>query len=436
MNKNSNMTKFDIKLLIVIIIVISFGILTIYSAGFDPVDKLNNGMYKRQIMWFVIGFFLMIGISFLDYKVIGAFAPHIYLINLFILILTTFFAPIIRGSRAWIDFGLFSIQPSEFMKLSTVILLAKYIELRDRDLHNFRELFIPAIIILFPILFIILQSDFGTAMIFIPILFALLFVGGADISHIVSILSIAFFSLTVPLTLLYFEDIGTAGLVSDFFNQGMAVFAVAGFFLFIAVTFYMLHLFFVNKVFRYIYMPSFVFSLSFIFSPVVKRLLQGYQKNRILAFLNPDKYPHDLGYNVIQSKIAIGSGGFFGKGILKGTQTQLGFLPETTSDFIFSVICEEWGFIGAFLLLILLFVIVYRSMKTALVAGDKFGSLLATGITCIYFFHILINVGITIGIIPVTGIPLVFVSYGGSNMMMSMIGLGFLLSIQSKKSTF
>lgn len=434
--KNSSISKFDIKLLIAVIIVVSFGILTIYSAGFDPIDKLNTGMYKRQIMWFVIGFIMMIGVSIVDYKFIGEFAPYIYAINLFILILTTFFAPVIRGSRAWIDFGLFSIQPSEFMKLSTVILLAKYIEFRERDLHNFRELFIPAIIILFPVLFIILQSDFGTAMIFVPILFAMLFIGGADISHIVSILSIAFITFVIPLTLLYAEDLGRVSVISDFFNKGMDVFIVAGFFLFVATLFYLLHVFFIKKMFRYIYMPSFVFSLGLIFAPIVKRLLQGYQKNRILAFLKPDQYPHDLGYNVIQSKIAIGSGGLIGKGLLKGTQTQLGFLPETTSDFIFSVISEEWGFIGVFILLMVLFFIIFRSMKTALDSADKFGSLLATGITCVYFFHILINVGITVGLIPVTGIPLVFVSYGGSNMMMSMIGLGLLMSIQTKKSGF
>lgn len=437
MQKSGSIQKIDFILIGAVILVITIGIIAIYSAGFDPIDKFNNGLYKKQIMWFFIGFVFMLGFSFIDYKILGSLSLHIYGITFLILLLTTFFAPIIRGSRAWISFGFVSIQPSEFMKLATVILLAKYLEIRERDIHNFKELFLPAVITVIPILFIILQSDLGTAMVFIPILFSMLFIGGADMSHIISILVIAFFSFAVPVFLVYAENLEfPLEFAFELYNSGYRLFFASAIFLLIAFIFYLLHLFFVNKFFRNLYIPSTVVSLGLAGSVIIKRFLQGYQKDRILAYLNPELYPHDLGYNVIQSKIAIGSGGLIGKGFLKGTQTQLGFLPETSSDFIFAVIAEEWGMLGSLVLIILLAVIVFSGMKTAFEATDRFGSLLATGITSVFLFHILINIGINLGLFPVTGLPICFVSYGGSNMLMSMIGIGILISIQTRKSGY
>ena len=153
-------------------------------------------------------------------------------------------------------------------------------------------------------------------------------------------------------------------------------------------------------------------------------------------FLNPDLDPHGSGYNIIQSKVAIGSGGFLGKGFVHGTQTQLGFLPEKTSDFIFAVVAEELGFIGAIILLILLGIIIYRGIQIALETKDKFGALLAIGIISILFFHILVNIGMVIGIMPVTGLPLSFFSYGGSNLFMIMMGIGILNNINMNKSLY
>jgi len=169
---------------------------------------------------------------------------------------------------------------------------------------------------------------------------------------------------------------------------------------------------------------------------IIQKYLKDYQKKRILVFLNPDLDPHGSGYNIIQSKIAIGSGGFFGKGFLNGSQSQLGFLPEKTSDFIFPVIAEEWGFVGAFLMIVLLGLVVLRGLQISLEAKDKFGAILAGGITSIFFFHILINVGVVLGIMPVTGVPLCFVSYGGSNLLMVMISVGILNNIRMRKFVY
>jgi rod shape determining protein RodA len=201
----------------------------------------------------------------------------------------------------------------------------------------------------------------------------------------------------------------------------------------IAIITFIIQIISLKKWLRRIYIPANVISLGLFFSVMLQKFFVDYQKQRIIIFINPDKDPLGFGYNIIQSKIAIGSGGFFGKGFLKGSQTQLGFLPEKTSDFIFSVIAEEWGFFGSIILILILGFIVYRGIQIAMEAKDKFGALLASGITSIFFFHIVINIGMAVGIMPVTGLPLSFVSYGGSNLIMSLLGVGILINIRSRK---
>jgi len=225
-------------------------------------------------------------------------------------------------------------------------------------------------------------------------------------------------------------------IIVSFFKDYSLLFSVAGFLMVVAIAMYVLHFFMIKKIFRKIYIPSVVVSLGLFFSVFIMRFLKDYQKKRILVFLNPDLDPHGSGYNVIQSKIAIGSGGFFGKGFLNGSQAQLGFLPEKSSDFIFPVIAEEWGFLGAVVILGLLCLIVMRGAQIALEAKDKFGALLAAGISSIFFFHILINVGMVLGIMPVTGLPLSFVSYGGSNLLVGMISIGILINIRMNKFVY
>ena len=163
--------KIDFLLVAAVILVVFLGVLTIYSAGFDPIDKVNSGLYKKQLVWFIIGFTLMLVFTFVNYKYLGDYSLYIYGFFLLVLIITTVFGSPIRNTRAWINFGFFSIQPSEFMKLSLVLILGKYIEFRERDIRNLRELFIPAILTMVPMLIIFMQPDFGTAVLFIPILY-------------------------------------------------------------------------------------------------------------------------------------------------------------------------------------------------------------------------------------------------------------------------
>ncbi len=438
MLSRDSMYKIDYLLVTVVAIVVIIGCLMIYSGGFDPIEKINNGIYKKQILWFIIGFILMLGMTFINYQQIGDYALYIYGFILVVLLFTTIFGTPIRNTRAWLNFGYFSIQPSEFMKLGLVIVLGKYLELRERDIKNFRDLLIPSLLTLVPVIIILGQPDFGTAVIFIPILFTMLYVGGADVSHLISIILVAAIALVVPMILTYREWIGAEAnnFLLDFFKDVDMLFLVSGILLAASGVSFLVYYFYKKKFLRRFYISGAVISLGFLSSVLIQKLFKDYQKKRILVFLNPDLDPHGSGYNIIQSKIAIGSGGLTGKGFLKGSQSQLGFLPEKTSDFIFSVVAEEWGFIGAMILIILLGIIIFRGIQIALESKDKFGALLASGITTIFFFHFFINIGMVIGIMPVTGLPLSFVSYGGSNLLMAMIGVGILINIRMRKFVY
>lgn len=438
MLSRDSMYKIDYLLVTVVAIVVIIGCLMIYSGGFDPIEKINNGIYKKQILWFIIGFILMLGMTFINYQQIGDYALYIYGFILVVLLFTTIFGTPIRNTRAWLNFGYFSIQPSEFMKLGLVIVLGKYLELRERDIKNFRDLLIPSLLTLVPVIIILGQPDFGTAVIFIPILFTMLYVGGADVSHLISIILVAAIALVVPMILTYREWIGAEAnnFLLDFFKDVDMLFLVSGILLAASGVSFLVYYFYKKKFLRRFYISGAVISLGFLSSVLIQKLFKDYQKKRILVFLNPDLDPHGSGYNIIQSKIAIGSGGLTGKGFLKGSQSQLGFLPEKTSDFIFSVVAEEWGFIGALILITLLGIIIFRGIQIALESKDKFGALLASGITTIFFFHFFINIGMVIGIMPVTGLPLTFVSYGGSNLLMAMIGVGILINIRMRKFVY
>lgn len=433
-NKNA-LYKFDFLLIGAITILVFIGILTIYSAGFDPIDKVNNGMYKKQLLWFIISFIIMLIFSIIDYKILGEIAPFVYGGFLLLLIITVIFGTPVRNIKAWLDFGFFSLQPSELMKVATLLLLAKYIEAREQEIGHFRELFIPALMVLIPVILILLQPDFGTASLFIPMLFLMLFLGGADISQLVAILGIAAIAILVPMFLSFMEWNGanSSSAIFRFFRGNAWLYVTSGLLFLVATVTFVLHFFYKRKIFRKIYIPSIVISAGFFLAMIMIRHLREYQKKRILVFLNTDIDPHGSGYNIIQSKIAIGSGKFFGKGFLEGSQTQLGFLPEKTSDFIFPVIAEEWGFLGALVVIGLEFFIIFRGIQIALEARDKFGALVAAGISLIFFTHTIINIGMVIGIMPVTGLPLCFVSYGGSNLLMSMIAIGILNNIRMNK---
>ncbi|CCO07684.1 rod shape-determining protein RodA [Desulforamulus hydrothermalis] len=331
-----------------------------------------SSFVKKQILFVFIGLLVMVFIMSVPYEDLRRHRKAIYILNLLLLLVVL--SPLghsAKGATRWINLGPFLLQPSEFAKIFIIITFADFLTRREGKLNTLKD-FIPCFVhVGVPMLLILKQPDLGTSLVFIGIMFAMLFVAGAN-----------------------------SKLVAGLFVGGWA-FAVA-----------------------WVWM-HFKFGL---WIP-----LKEYQLDRLLVFIDPWKQWHGAGYHVVQSQIAIGSGGLEGKGIYNGSQNQLNFLPEQHTDFIFSVVGEEMGFIGVTALLILFFILLYRGIRIAAQARDLYGTLLATGIVAMISFHILVNVGMVSGIMPVTGVPLPLFSYGGSSMMTNMIAVGILLNVYMRR---
>ncbi len=360
--------KFDWNLIFVMVFILTFGIFNLYSATYyESLGKTGLTYPKSQLIWFAVGCTLGSVVLFFHYKVLSRFAYLIYFANLLLLILVLVAGHSSLGGQRWIGIGPFRMQPSEFMKISAVIALAKYFE-NDRITggYKLRDLWLPALLIFIPALLIMKQPDLGTAM----------------------IIMLTFVSMMLFIKI----DRGTLVMLT-------VLVALAAF-------------------------------------PLYKFALKDYQRQRIVTFLNPMSDPKGAGYNSIQSMIAIGSGKVWGKGFKKGTQSQLNFLPEHHTDFIFAVFSEEWGFIGAIILLSLYTIFFLTGLNIAYVSHDKFGTLLALGVLFIFFWHVLIYIGMVCGILPIVGVPLPFMSYGGSSLITSVLGVAILTNISNKRFMF
>lgn len=357
--------RFNWTLLILEVILFSIGIWNLISA--TAVDDKSQGLFRTQLMWFGIGSVLTAVILLVHYSLLSRLAYFIYFANVLLLGAVLAMGRTGLGAKRWIGFGGVAIQPSEFMKISIVLCLAKYFEM-DKTVggYGFRELLMPAILIGIPVGLIMLQPDLGTSMI-------VLMTAGA---------------------MLLFMKIKAKTLITI----GL-LFAVA--------------------------------------APVAYQfVLKPYQRQRIITFLDPMSDPKGAGYNSIQSMIAVGSGKFVGKGYQSGTQSQLNFLPEHHTDFIFSVFAEEHGFVGCLILVVLYLIFLSQGMAVAHQSNDKFGMLTAFGLVTILFLHTIINLGMVMGLLPIVGVPLPFMSYGGSSLITSMICVAVLVNIANKKFMF
>ncbi|PKN76998.1 MAG: rod shape-determining protein RodA [Deltaproteobacteria bacterium HGW-Deltaproteobacteria-10] len=353
---------FDWTLLALVLGICAIGVINIYSAVFSLNEK-QIPLYFKQIQWVLIGLFFMMMVFLIDYRVISEGAYVIYGVSVALLIFVALFGHTANGSQRWIAFGGFSFQPSELMKLTIILALARYFDdHKSNEPYTLKELVIPFLMVLGPFLFILKQPDLGTALI-IMIVFA----------------SIVFF-------------IGVNW-------KSLAIVSAGGLML----------------------------------MPLGWHFLKDYQRNRLITFLNPENDPLGTGYHIIQSMIAVGSGGIFGKGFLKGSQTQLKFLPEQQTDFVFSVFAEEWGFIGALFLFILFMSLIFWGLKIALHSRDLLGTLIAFGITALISWEVFINAGMVLGVLPVVGIPLPFLSYGGSAMIVLLTAIGLLMNVSVRR---
>ena len=359
-------SKFDLNAVWVMLFLICIGIVNLYSATFAS-QGAEAQFWKQQLMWFVLGIFVSAGAYFVHYRVLERFAYFAYGMNLFLLVLVLLIGKSALGAKRWIGFGSFTIQPSEFMKITIAWTLAKYFhDDQYRDYYDLKNLMIPILLVLIPVLLIMAQPDLGTALIV----------------------------MAVSVSVILFVKVNPRLL--------LAVALIAAILLPIAYRF----------------------------------VLKDYQKQRIVTFINPQSDPKGAGYNSIQSMIAVGSGQFFGKGFTKGTQSQLNFLPEHHTDFVFSVFSEEHGFVGFLVLLVLYLTLLGNGLKVAYGSNDKFGMLFAFGLCALFFWHIFINMGMTTGIMPIVGVPLPFMSKGGTFLISCMMSVAILTNIANKKSMF
>ncbi|MBK9317936.1 MAG: rod shape-determining protein RodA [Bacteroidetes bacterium] len=378
-------------------ILVLMGWINIYAAVYNEEHKNIFDMtqsYGRQMLW--IGTSLLIGLSILviEGKFYAAFSFPIYLTVIFILLVVLVIARDVQGARSWIEIGSFKLQPSEFAKFATNMAVAKYLSSLGIRMEDLKTKITVGLIILLPMTLVLLQNDTGSALVFFAFIFVLYREGLSQ-----NVLIFGFFAgvlfilaLMVPNTILL-GIIGSLGLIA---------------YLLMRKTRKNLLVIFIITVLS----SGVVFSVDYAFN----KLLQPHQRERIEVLLGKRSDPKGAGYNVNQSLIAIGSGGLTGKGFLQGTQTKYDFVPEQSTDFIFCTVGEEWGFIGTSVVILLFLGLLYRIIFIAERQRSQYTRIYAYGVASILFFHLMINVGMAIGLAPVIGIPLPFFSYGGSSL--------------------
>ncbi len=427
------MKESDPFLLVTIAILTGVGIFLIYSAGDGGGSGTIGNLYARQAIWW--GIALLVGaVSFsIPLKWWEASAYPLYAIGILSLIFLALKSGTGDLSTRWIVLGPVNVQPSEFAKIFTVMALARYLGNRKTHITSLGGLIVPAFLVGIPTSLVALQPDLGTAIVFVVILIAILFWAGLPLIYLLFlIIPVTSFLLIIFATemnsfpwIVYRTSGGEIErVITLWFCFGIGLFG------FVVVCFALrkkLH-FFYSMLLLVVYLAT-----GFLTAPFWEQL-KPYQRARILGFLRPETDPLGGGWQVIQSKVAIGSGGLIGKGFLEGTQKKLAFLPAQHTDFIFSILGEEFGYIGVLLFLALFLFGLVRIVELARnVSRNPFATLLAFGFLAIWFFHFFINVGMTLGVMPVTGLPLPFLSYGGSFLVACYFTLGILLRISTER---
>jgi len=351
-----SLKKLDWILIVCSFFLVFFGLLSIYSSS-----RGNFLNFKKQVIFFGVGIFLMFLFFFFDWRWLKEtrFIFFLYFLSLILLLGLFFFAPKIRGTRSWYKLGLFSFDPTEFLKIVLIILLAKYFSAKHVEMYRLRHILISGFYVFLPSALVYLQPDLGSVLILITLWFGILIISGINLRQ--------FFLLVLVFVLIFI-------LGWQFF-------------------------------------------------------LKDYQKKRIISFFYPIE-PLGISWSQNQSKIAIATGGIFGQGIKKGSQTQLGFLPEPQTDFVFAAVSEEMGLVGVLILLFLFSVLIFRVVRIAILTDNNFSRLFASGFAVLLVSQIFINIGMNLGILPIIGIPLPFISYGGSSLILNFLAIGILQSIK------
>lgn len=404
----------DVITILIYIALVVTGIMAIYASIYtqDAVFFDVNSKHFRQIIWAGVSLVIGMLILLVDGNFFSTFAYIFYIAIMLVLVTVMFFGQIVSGGQSWFDLGFAKLQPSEFAKFATCLALTKYLVGNGIKLTRWSDLLVGFTIILIPAILIILQKDTGTALVFFSLVLVLFRRGmPAWLMYIgIALVFLSIIALLVDIKLLLIILAG-AGVLFSLFNlkrnRKLIPFILGVTLLFSAYT----------------------FSVNYFFENV----LRPHQQNRINVLIGKVDDVKEAAYNVYQSKIAIGSGGFFGKGYLNGTQTKYNFVPELSTDFIFCTIGEEFGFVGAVFVLLLYLALLFRILFLAERQRSDFSNIFAYAVASIIFFHFLVNIGMTIGLVPVIGIPLPFISYGGSSLLGFTIMLFILLKFDTER---
>ena len=363
----------NINIPLIVILLIALGFITISSAvEINNPEGFGKIYLQKQAVSIILGIIFIIVLQFVDYRLFKHYADMIYISTVSILVILLIIGQTVAGGKRWIELGPLNFQPSELAKIAFILVLASVLDNKSDDLEYLTGFIKPFTYFLVLFMLIILQNDLGTALVLLVIFIVMLYAAGANTRFMIIIFG-GTFAFLVLLILLHIY----LGLPLPYF--------------------------------------------------------QDYQLNRLIVFVNPGVDPYGIGYNIIQSKIAVGSGKLMGKGLFEGTQNQLNFLPEKHTDFIFSVLGEEFGFLGVLALLLLYLFLLWEILQIARQAKDNYGSLVTVGIAAMFLFHIIENIGMTMGVMPITGIPLPFISYGGTYMVISLIAIGLVININLRK---
>lgn len=426
--------EIDYTLLIIVVMLTSFGILFIFSSGVTSTGEVVSNEYIKQIFWGVSGVLIAVILSLVDYRRAYDFSFYIYLAMLALLVYTRLFGRVVNGARSWVGIGTFGLQPSEFAKIATILYLAHYLDASRRIHDDIKRFFVSCGIVFVPVALILAQPDLGTSLVFLPILIVMTFIAGLPrrfVAYLSGFVALTSFLTVLPLWQQYILKGAFPSLMV--FTNGRAVFSLIAslsLILIIAIVGYRRY---ARRYFYWIVYGSSLVITSLVASFAARVVLKEYQIMRLIVFLDPNVDPRGSGWNIIQSITAIGSGGFLGKGYLQGTQSHYRFLPQQSTDFIFSIFSEEWGFVGGVLVFSLFLALSLRLVRIMKTTSDPYGAYIAAGLSAMYAFHFMINVGMTMGVMPITGIPLLFMSYGGSSLLAAMIGIGIVMSVYVRR---
>ena len=437
MKENRFYEAFDVIILLSVLVLVTIGIAFIYSSGINSEGVLVTNEYVKQIVWAGIGLSFLVFFALYDYRRFERPAYWFFLALILVLIYTRIFGRYVNGARSWLGIGDFGIQPSEFGKIVFIFTLAKYLDVSE-DENPVKRLFISSAIFGLPVLLILSQPDMGTASVYIPIFFLMCFMAGLPLRYLMFLFGSGAMVIVFTILPVWNEYIAhnSAVFVTALTNLKLKIILILACGAVTLISIVVRRYFGGKKYFYWIAYGFLLVTIGLIFSTFAGKVLKDYQIKRLIVFMDPSVDPLGAGWNIIQSKIAIGSGGPFGRSFLHGTQSHYRFLPQQSTDFIFSILSEELGFAGGAFVFVLYLVLMIRTIFIIKNCSNSFGIYIASGILGLLFIHFFINVGMVMGIMPITGIPLLFLSYGGSSLLTAMSAMGLLMSINYRKFDF